>query len=146
MSPHWNDVTELFEVLSYMVKRTDPDGIELLFTGTTEIYKERHTSKLIKKVQCMPREGKADMKTTLSRVLYKDSLRWSRTPTSVYVFTDGIWESETDCRKPIKDVVTKLEQHSKPTYHLGLQFISFGTDAVGLSRLRSLDEEDKLPR
>jgi hypothetical protein len=129
-----------------MVKRPDLNEIELRFIGTTNFYKDKHTFSLVRKVEFMPREGKADMKTTLSRVLSKDSPRWSRIPTSIYVFTDGIWESEMDCEKPIKDVVTKLEQHSKPTHHLGVQFISFGTDAVGLSRLRSLSEEGRLPR
>jgi hypothetical protein len=45
MAPYWNEVVNVFEALSYIIKQTDPDGIELYFAGPEEHCKSKKTTK-----------------------------------------------------------------------------------------------------
>lgn len=62
-------------------------------------------------------------------------------PLSLYILTDGVWEGKSDPRKPIQKLVQTLVGWRMDKAQVGIQFINFGNDPVGLQRLQYLDFE-----
>lgn len=109
MVDHWQQVKEILNLLIYMVKRADPDSVELSFTSSKKIHKSKTTKKLMKKV--VPREkylqgsGSTNIGSCLGDVLqsYRERLehqtrsgqsqrllRSRVRPLNIYILTDGI--------------------------------------------------------
>jgi hypothetical protein len=159
MSPHWGDVEAVFGVMAKIVKAADPDGIDLHFTMTEEAFNSKKfpwinsSSKLVSYVQQrrIKLEGTVNITYRLDAILgpYTSQLSnaFSRgggyvRPLNIYILTDGVWEPGCDASFAIKNLVDKLTtfSYTKDSKQVGIQFISFGKNEVGLKRLKDLDD------
>lgn len=155
MVKHWDNVTNVVEGLSYILKDADKDGLDLYFTiAEQSALEKKHTTLLVRLVEHhrqRDRDARTEINFRLNQILdkYKAKLdrsnsRWPRKPLkplSLYILTDGIWEAECKPEIPIKNVVQKLSDLRKDREQIGIQFISFGNDPVGMERLRYLDDD-----
>ena len=158
MGPYWQTVKNLVGVLAYMVKDCDPDGIELFYTISSDRpIKSTKSTVLMASLNNTTPSGISDIGIRLSSILnqYKAKLHrtygagTSRTsfsrkdvrPLNLYVLTDGVWQPECDAEAPIKELVKKLLELGMDKKKVGIQFIRFGNDAVGRSRLDHLDSD-----
>ncbi|KAM0797870.1 hypothetical protein BDR22DRAFT_428266 [Usnea florida] len=151
------EVCDLLGLLAYIVKGTDPDGIELRFTMTPDRRdKARDTGPLLRTLETAPFSGESNIRTQVGEIFqdYHAKLRdqkhtrsllgrrKSRRPIrrqNVYIFTDGVWQPNCDPTDLIKKLVKGLEQNSMNREQFGIQFIRFGNDAEGIKRLNHLD-------
>ena len=158
MRPYWQTVKNLVGTLAYIVKDCDPDGIELYYTiSSDKLIKSTKSSVLIDSLNSTTPSGISDIGIRLSSILnqYKAKLHrtygagTSRTsfsrkdirPLNLYVLTDGVWQPECDAEAPIKELVKKLLELGMDKKKVGIQFISFGDDHLGLRRLDHLDSK-----
>jgi len=160
MKPHWNKsndspgVVKVFEALSYLVKETDDDGIDLLFTVSGDRVSDRKsTKKLVQLVKEREHKGDTDINLRLNRLFEdykaefeKKKSRFSKDlkkvkPLSLYILTNGVWEKGSDLSEIIRLLVKRLEDIGKTREQVGIEFISFGADPVGLGRMEYLDSE-----
>lgn len=163
MQDHWAEVQTLFSLLAYMVKDSDPDGIELYFTILPSKYREKHVTNLLKRVKERFPYGDSDVKSRLWTILqdYQTKLHHQNAPKSIwgkhtapkpprplnlYILTDGVWQPDCDASMPIQYLVEKLEELKLPDGQVGIEFISFGNDKTGLERMERLDSELNLKR
>jgi hypothetical protein len=154
MREHWDEVKRVFDLLGYIVKDSDPDGIELFFTKSAKQYKSTATTKLMKTIEERRLEGSTNIGSRLGDILQKyqgklDNQAQSRSlfslsrselrPMNIYVLTDGLWQPKSDAEAPIKNLVSKLKERGKLKEQVGIQFIQFGNDAEATERLKRLD-------
>lgn len=149
MAFHWDKVRDLFEVLSYMLKSKDPNGLDLMFTVSDgQIYNSSRTTPLCDIVASKHPHGLSNIASGLNKILYSYSQSFGSQggyssemvrPLNVYILTDGVWQPQCDAKPPIQFIVKKLEEHMSPEDQIGLQFISFGDNREGLLRLQYLD-------
>ena len=160
MGRHWKEVRDVFAHLAYIVKDADPDGIELLFTISSDARRSKHTTPLLDLLDSTGPQGASNIRSQLSEVLkeYQARLkgqkpsRWSRHRHSpgrvrrqtLYVFTDGVWQPDCDVTEMIKHLVDCLKEHNLYREQFGIQFIRFGDDPEGIQRLEHLDAGLKL--
>lgn len=57
---------------------------------------------------------------------------------SYFIFTDGVWQPNSQVSKPICQLLHNLQGSSK--HQVAISFIQFGNDPIGTKRLRFLDE------
>ena len=157
MKPYSGEVRDLFALLGYMVKSKDPDGIELHFTKSSERKdRAKNTGQLLRTLGTVSYFGKSNIRLQLGEILqdYHAKLK-DQTPQrsllkimrprrrarrqTVYIFTDGVWQPECDPSEMIEKLVKSLEQNSMEREQFGIQFIRFGNDLEGKSRLDKLD-------
>lgn len=146
MLPHWEVVTYTAETLTMKVAKLDDDGLDYVFTiGQNHEIQKARSGPSIKKVMvnAAPTQNlSTNMSSTLSKIFdwYLDK-QMQRKQTTLLIFTDGVWGGSTE------DVETKIQsfaQRIKKRMHerwFSIQFISFGGDQEGLSRLQRLDDE-----
>ena len=155
MAPHWNDVIKVVEVLSYIVKEADPDGLDLYFTVSTKTLRHRKKTTSLDnmvKERTGQLKGLTDMNLKLCAILdqYQQehmthtgifTLKKPKPilPLNLYILTDGVWETVCHAEGPIKNQVNKMVEHNRNRSHVGIQFISFGNDPVGIQRMDYLD-------
>lgn len=166
MERHWQEVEALFGLLAYMVKDSDPDGIELHFTISSKRYRSRKgkTKELTKILHDKKYEGDSNIRSSLQNIVqrYKEGLKKPVNPATsrwrfrgrpaepvrdqnVYVFTDGNWQPNSDPTEIIADLVGDLKEHKVLKEQFGIQFISFGNDPNSLATLERLDKGLNLP-
>jgi len=148
MRPYKDDVVKVFESSSYLVKEMDNDGIDLRFTvsGVCEL-NCKSTTRLIQLLADQRYEGQTDIDHNLNQIFdkYKASLDKPKSffnkhkPLSLYILTDGVWEADCNPDATIRSLVKKLVDLGYTRQQVGIQFISFGDDPTGLSRLNHLD-------
>ncbi|KAL2073991.1 hypothetical protein VTL71DRAFT_7769 [Oculimacula yallundae] len=153
MVDHWPNVVKLFEGLSYILKDTDRNGLDVYFTISQECaLQNKHTKDMVPMVKRRKQRdptARTEINYRLTKILdeYKaklDSNKFWKSkpkPLSLYILTNGVWEKECQPEIPIKNVVRKLQDLRKDREQIGIQFISFGNDEIGLERLRYLDDE-----
>ena len=157
MGSNRKEVCDLLGLLAYIVKRTDPDGIELRFTMSPERRaKARDTAPLLRTLETAPFSGESNIRTQVGEIFqdYHAKLRDQnhtrslfgrvRSPRpirrqNVYIFTDGVWQPNCDPTDLIQNLVKGLEQKSMNREQFGIQFIRFGNDPEGIKRLNHLD-------
>ncbi|KAI0534461.1 kinase-like domain-containing protein [Xylaria digitata] len=172
MGPHWKDVKDTANALTYILKAVDPDGLEIHMASSRKPLKCKDRGGLFDKWgyfdQNRPRKDleTCPMETVLSDIL-ESAMEKALAPTSrigrlisreirgisVYVFTNGIWESPPrgdgsyeeagGVENAIKTAVNRLQKANKMRTFLSIQFISFGNDREGLRRMRWLDDDIK---
>jgi hypothetical protein len=155
----------VFDILSYMVKSADPDGIDLIFTISPNKYNSKDrfgrnsSSKLVRRVEDRKSElqGVCDISYKLNDILgsYESELKSQHylrknsspfaapkeiRPMSLYVLTDGNWDPDCDAERPIKRLAATLIELKCDPKQVGIQFISFGDDESGLEKLEHLDD------
>lgn len=153
MDRYWDKVQQVFETVSYIVKEVDPNGFDLWFTGPGEPLKNcRKTTAPLRAVESRRPKGTTDIKVKLTLIFddYIEDLQKPRSrilsklskpvrALSLYVLTDGVWEKDCNPRDLVENFVRKLETLGKVKGKVGIQFISFGRDPVGLERMELLD-------
>ena len=142
------EVRKTFEALAYLVKGVDPDGIDLHFTNSPRSARVRTRGQALYHLDRLTSQGQSDTPQALETILDQGSgsEEHSLPPrhretrdASIYIFTDGVWNENFSIRvsELIRNPVTRLA----PGGSFNIQFIRFGDDDVGFSRLRELDEE-----
>ena len=154
MKKHWGEVQNLAKLLAYIVKATDPDGIDLYFLSS----KKRHNFKNASDVYATVRDYTPTAFTNLNSRLNDDLSTYARDierrgksfgllpikslrKRSIYVLTDGLLHvgEATQGQDAIKMIVEKVVRAGMMRGQVGIQLISFGNDANGLNRLQKLD-------
>lgn len=156
MRPHRNEVVRVVSLLSYLLKDTDDNGLDICFTQSTESRNSGRATKLSEIVEKVAFKGISDMRTRLSQILrkYEDkfgtttasSRSWYKRlgspepqkPLSFYVLTDGKWDLN-EVGPIIMSLVDKMREFKLHKDHVGIQFIRFGQDPNGIARLDHLD-------
>src|ERR1700722_3051835 len=119
MRPYWSDMTTLFGILAYMVKHSDPDGLDMCFTIDSKKYNSKHTKSLVNALDNKRPEGSSNITFILDSILnaYKMRLRsqaaqrpalsWRKKdvrPLNLYILTDGVWQPKCDVFPAIKNL------------------------------------------
>jgi hypothetical protein len=149
MKAHETEVKRILGILAYLVKDSDPDGLELYFTCSKNHFKEKDPSKLVTKFVSNKPGGLTDIRTRLTLIIdgfiegfdrnwFMKKLKPVRS-LNIYVLTDGIWQPNTDLTPPLQRLINKLDENGQ--YQVGIQFISFGNRAGALERLNELDDD-----
>ena len=170
MQQHWDNVVTLADILAYIVKRTDEDGVDLHFTICKNLRRnEKKTTDLIDFVEDNrpdPPETGAERLSNIDYCLgsilheYQEKLekdrqrirrsgknsRFSSAPKPVrklnlYVLTDGLWQPEANGIAPLRALVSTLDRLKKPADQVGIQFIQFGNEEEGTKSLSYLDSD-----
>jgi hypothetical protein len=171
MQQHWDNVVSLVDILAYIVKRTDEDGVDLHFTIRKNLRRdEKKTTDLIDFVEDNrpdPPETGAERLSNIDYCLrsilneYQDKLEkdrqriarrsaknswFSSAPKPVrklnlYVLTDGLWQPEANGIEPLRALVSTLDRLEKPADQVGIQFIQFGNEEEGAKSLAYLDSD-----
>ena len=159
MATHVAEIKRLTVLLAYMVKNSNPDGVDMYFTKSTlKIKSEKKTKNLSRAFTNVIFEGSSNMEWKLGQILdeYKSKLgtqsraKWfllhkpqlqAVRPLSIYVLTDGVWQPKCDVRVTIANFVESLQQHKLLNKQVGIQFIRFGNNQEGGERLAELDSK-----
>jgi hypothetical protein len=160
MKPYWDQVKVVVEALSYIVKYCDTDGIELYFTISSQYRKDRNTTRLLNMLNGKSLAGVTDIDYRLNEILeeyrakFDERSSWISSirsiakkgkkvarPLTLYILTNGIWEDKSTGEIPIVNFAQKLKKLGMIKGQVGIQFISFGNNPVGLERMRILDSE-----
>ena len=141
----------VLEVLGYMVKNLDPDGVDMFFTQSgSPVRACKRLEKLLQPLRRANFSGVSNMALALGRLLdeyetrldnqkLKASNRYRRR--NIYVMTDGIWQPGCDVSIVITTMINKLIEHGKAKkYQMGIQFIRFGDDHGAKVLLKRLDD------
>ena len=148
MKAHEAEVKRILDILAYLVKNSDPDGLELYFTCSKQHFKEKDPSKLVAKLNNNKPGGLTDIRIRLNSIIDNFIQGFDRNwlmkklkpvrSLTIYVLTDGIWQPDTDLTQPLKRLVKMLDEYGQ--YEVGILFISFGNGAAALQRLNNLDD------
>lgn len=145
MRQYMKKVEETARVISYVAKAVDKDGMELY--AASEIAKKpricKTSSQIERAIGKMPTvDGTCNMRGCLDTILDGVLVGKKVKPTSIYIYTDGIWEPGADQVKfSIKRAIDYLIKCKQPSSTLMFQFIQFGSDPEGTARLKYLDNE-----
>lgn len=154
MEQHWTRLQKVFDTVAYIVKEVDPDGFDVWFTGPGKPLRNcKKTTAPLQSIKTRRPQGTTDINDRLSQI-FDDHIEALRKPhktgllgklskgvkpLSLYVLTNGIWERNCDPSNLVENFVAQLEELRKVKGKVGIQFISFGDDPVGLERMELLD-------
>ncbi|CAO2658216.1 Nn.00g059390.m01.CDS01 [Neocucurbitaria sp. VM-36] len=150
MLQHKLDARKTLEALSYIVKRFDPDGLDMYFTMSkqSDYVHGTHREKLLTRFDNADFDGQSTVDYTLSRILENNNKKgWklfrfrreSAKGKSIYVLTDGKWLGNSNSLCGVPELLERVVRHINRRADLGIQFIQFGDDEVGTWRLEELD-------
>ncbi|KAF5964031.1 serine/threonine protein kinase [Fusarium bulbicola] len=145
MGQYRTKVKKTARVISYVAKAVDEDGMELY--AASEIAKKPRICKtswqIEKAITRMPTvDGTCNMRRCLDTILDRVLVGRKVKPTSIYVYTDGVWEPGVDQVKfSIKRAIDYLIKCGQPSSTLMFQFVQFGNDTEGTVRLKFLDNK-----
>ncbi|KAI0201466.1 hypothetical protein F4808DRAFT_459957 [Astrocystis sublimbata] len=170
MGPHWKDVTRIAEALFEFTREIDPDGVDIYMTSGAEKRKQKRSDALFGSSQFFethsPRSTNrpCNMEKALEDILDRCISREPRTfisltkivkgirkmrGISVFVFTNGVWltpDTDTNAGNVDSVILTIIDRLKSQGYyrdHLAIQFIRFGEDTTGMSRMQFLDDRLK---
>lgn len=144
MSNHWTQVTSTIQALAYLVKDMDPDGMELQFSSSPRTLRSRHSTPLVKALHRYQKSGQFVEQTglvpSITKILEKRVSSHERhgqssrgvvesqtRPTSIFVFTDGTWDSKKGELDRLQSVARSLEGlNPQVVNQVSIQFIRFG--------------------
>lgn len=153
MASHWPILEFVVYTLSKKVAGLDKSGIDLRFTVH---YPKNHDLKRLK-----GEEGRRKIKEALDaarpssdrttdmdkvlRVLFEEWRRSHGPPTTLIIFTDGIW-GDTDVHAFEKKLIEGLKlvqgRHSgHENHYFTIQFVRFGDDPNAIERLQKWDDD-----
>ena len=145
MKRYMNEVKKVARVISYVVKTADDNGMEIYpASKTAKNPRICETSSQIEKVidKMETVDGKCDMGASLEHVFEKLLVDGRKVKhTSIYIYTDGVWEPGTNVKRVVDAAIEHLEKHGQSTRTLMLQFIQFGHDTKGTEDLKFLDND-----
>jgi len=135
-------------------KDIDPDGIELRIASRPDLCfksyqvwgRKRATTGLVDTVRKYMEDSDAttcNMERVLNEVI-SHAVRRGR-QTSIFILTDGVWEANDKpgggVENSIETLASIMRRRGLTRTHFGLQFVQFGKEEVGTSRMRYLDNE-----
>jgi hypothetical protein len=86
-----------------------------------------------------------NMRHALSQIFRDTSLIDTKKPTSVLVFTNGVWENRDDDHRLVEgyiaSILRRMEDKGVSDTDFTFQFVSFGNDRNGLARMTYLDDD-----
>ena len=162
MKRYREDVRKVFDLLTYMLLESDPDGLDIYYTSDREKLKGKTHHSIMKAFDEHPFEGTPDMRERFAGILARYQEKLSKkhgrikrfflkdTPSqgprrlNLYVLTDAVWQPKTDLAIGIETLVLQLLKHGMINKQIGIQFIRFGNDREGIERLNRLDADMKL--
>ncbi|KAF4340252.1 serine threonine kinase [Fusarium beomiforme] len=147
MDEHKAKAMRTARVISYVAKIADDNGMEL-FAASETTKKPRICTKSTQIEKAIGRmktvKGKCDMQKSLGDILDRVLIEGRFRPTSIYIYTDGVWEPGDDrVETLINRAIDFLHAHRYKSSALMFQFIRFGSDTTGTERLKHLDNECK---
>lgn len=154
MREHWNDVVSLFSVLAWILKGLGKIRLKVYFTVSTKNLSFSVASAATSYLKAMQHRTYSNVDLRLGKILtkYQANLEhsrgrrgplWSKAPKqmkalSLYVFTDAAWQG-CNAVAPVEMMIEKQKQLLLPKEQVGIQFIRFGNDPIGIERLEYLD-------
>ncbi|KAF7552103.1 hypothetical protein G7Z17_g4547 [Cylindrodendrum hubeiense] len=146
MQMYKDKVIAAARVLSYYVKDVDHNEMELYFASDVATPRRCTTSTGVE--SCIRKhkfvEGSCPMSQCLSSLLDHiwEGFKSSNNPVSVYVLTDGVWESGDDQLSfVIAQSARKLAAENISPQRIMVQFIRFGDEPIGYAMLKHLDDD-----
>lgn len=142
MEPHMPQVKRAARVITYVTKATHENGVDVRIASSMDKklnYKDSSgIEATIEKTNIVA--GGCTMGLCIGNIL-AGVLRRAMNPTSIYIYTDGVWEpgEEDKVESEIYRAIDFLAKHELPPARLMLQFIRFGDDREGVRRLQHLD-------
>ena len=153
------NLRQLVEVLTYITKSHDPNGVDLRFMNAREKRENcKSTEKIVSALTSSRFRGITNMDHCLNQLLQEytdridnwrnsksDPKRWFlpyQRPREItfYLFTNGVWQGgENFGQAAIGRLVNKLESVNLGRSQVGIQFIDFSTEPEGRRRLQELD-------
>ncbi|KAL9574011.1 hypothetical protein ACKAV7_001787 [Fusarium commune] len=147
MEPHMEKAKKTARVISYVTKLADHNGMEVFAASETTIGPNicRHSSQVEKAIGNFKTvRGTCRMRKCLDDILNRILVERPFKPTSIYIFTDGVWEPGDDQVEFAVNRATQfLIKHGLPSSAIMFQFIQFGRDAEGAARMKRLDDDCK---
>ncbi|KAL8696543.1 MAG: hypothetical protein Q9224_002741 [Gallowayella concinna] len=156
MGPHRPKVEAVLELLSTLTQPYDPNGLDLYFTTESGKLRPKTPEKFLKYLRDHPAEGVPDFRQRFAKIIEEYQRKFGRKntmsrlrhptstpskgprPLSLYVLTDGVWDSECNLITEVKNLVALLQKHELPNKYVGIQFIRFGNDPKAKERLRDV--------
>ncbi|KAF4946483.1 hypothetical protein FGADI_11121 [Fusarium gaditjirri] len=147
MQPHMEKAKKAARVISYVTKLADHNGMEVFAASETTTSPNicRHSSQVEKAIGNFKTvQGTCRMRKCLDDILNRILVERPFKPTSIYIFTDGVWEPGDDQVEFAVNRATQfLIKHGLPSSAIMFQFIQFGRDAEGAARMKRLDDNCK---
>ncbi|ROV89219.1 hypothetical protein VMCG_09900 [Cytospora schulzeri] len=170
MQQHRKAVIETFTNLAYILEKADEDGLDVLCTSDWGKQEHGRRAKNLAAfvdnnfhkggdscpmensllalttniIQDLPSKGAKRNRTRMSLFGKKSKGR----PTSIYILTNGVWNSSPAARdgvygadRPLRQLIRELQDRNLHKSQVSIQFIRFGNDATGIRRLTSLDDD-----
>ena len=160
MAAYWQQMKEHVELLAYMVRDCDPNGLDLYVTPFHKPLKSKSVPFLLEQIERRPPGGLPDMRNAFASIIekYQDKFstktlfdRWFHGPApkaprklSLYVLTDAVWYPKCDLKMTVTSLVRHLMEHKFTNKQIGIQFIRFGDHPEGIQRLEELDSQLRL--
>jgi hypothetical protein len=154
MKQYWDDLMRLVSILAYILKDSDPDGIDMFYTiNSGKSIKSKNATTLERSVKETQPSAVSDISIALDTILgkYEAMLRRSRNkskpsfyvpkevlPLSLYVLTDGIWQPHCDAKRPIMNLMKALTDIDMDGQQCHLQFIRCGHNVESIQKLEYL--------
>lgn len=152
------EVLEAVEALAWLVRDIDISFPEIRFTSKPEkrypstlphryLYTMLTMDKLIAPVRDWLNKDRSEhcnMRHVLNQIFRDSSLIDTKKPTSVLIFTNGVWENRNDDHRLVEDyiatILRRMEDKGVNDTDFTFQFVSFGDDRAGLARMTYLDD------
>ena len=156
MKPHLDSLKKVVKLLAYMLKHTDPNGLDIHLTQSIGTKNSTNSTDLVQIVEQASYTGTTDMRgrlvaifehyqagATTRKVLEKHKFKPNRSvdsirPLSFYILTDGKWNSN-NVDGAILTLVAGMKTNKLFKERVGIQFIRFGKDKAGIARMDYLD-------
>ncbi|KAK8048189.1 serine/threonine protein kinase [Apiospora phragmitis] len=152
MLQHRDEVSSLVKDLSYLMKKMDPDGVEVIFTASpTTKYKCENSTKvgILLQNSFGPKYNSSHCKmehvfdTVLRDV--KSRLRKAgeeqRRRVSPFPPQNNPRRGTCGVDKSIGNLIAYMKDHGVPRTDASIQFVRFGQHEIGIQRLTELDDE-----
>ncbi|KAF2400193.1 hypothetical protein EJ06DRAFT_420275 [Trichodelitschia bisporula] len=153
MTEHWDKATELIDILAQLAVGLDKDGMDLVFTNSSETVSNHNWHGWFKNAmrRAKPQDlVYTDIKAALGNIFgeYQNSSRFRKPPkrTTLIILTDGVWKG-TEVKEDVEEKIQVFIKwlmgvsggHEDRSF--SIQFIQFGNDLEATQRLKRLDDE-----
>lgn len=147
MQPHMEKVKKTARVISYVTKLADRNGMEVFAASETTMSPKicKHSIQVERAIGNFKTvRGTCRMRKCLDDILNRILVERPFKPTSIYIFTDGVWEhGEDQVEFAVNRATQFLIKHGLPSSSIMFQFIQFGHNVEGAARMKRLDDDCK---
>ncbi|KAF5593781.1 serine threonine kinase [Fusarium subglutinans] len=147
MEPYMEKVKKTARAVSYVTKLANHNGMEVFAASETTMSPKtcKHSVQVEKAIGNFKTvRGTCRMRKCLDDILNRILVERPFKPTSIYIFTDGVWEQgEDQVEFAVNRATQYLIKHGLPSSSIMFQFIQFGRNAEGTARMKRLDDHCK---